>query len=322
MNRRALGLLSLLVAGVLVLGSCGGGRSLVRGQVRRSVVLSTGADGSVASAWGQQLAKEFRSQSGSRELIAETSSGNVANLRRLTIGSADLALTTVDALDPDPGEACVRQTAAGAEDQRRVPLVALARIYDDYLQVVTRADSPVRSIADLAGRKVAVGLTGSGTALAACRVLETARVKVKPLALEPEMGLRALESDDVDAVFWLGEQVQTQGGDAGRLRLVPLGNVAAAVARKYDSVYRAATVPVGGNDDNAVTTVATSMLLIGRSDVEDQTVDDVLRVIFGHRDAMVAAVPAAEATERRSAVFTGGLALHPAAERYYQETKP
>jgi hypothetical protein len=48
----------------------------------------------------------------------------------------------------------------------------------------------------------------------------------------------------------------------------------------------------------------------------------VLSTIFDRRDAIGTEVPAANATDRRTAIWTGGLRLHPAALEYYRRAKP
>ena len=51
---------------------------------------------------------------------------------------------------------------------------AVARVYDDQLHLVTTSGGPVRTVADLRGRRVSVGAPGSGTEITATRLLEVA----------------------------------------------------------------------------------------------------------------------------------------------------
>ena len=59
---------------------------------------------------------------------------------------------------------------------RPVALQALAQIYPSYVQVVTRADSGIGTLADLKGKRVSVGSPDSGTQVVADRVLDVAKV--------------------------------------------------------------------------------------------------------------------------------------------------
>jgi TRAP transporter TAXI family solute receptor len=291
-----------------------------------SLVISTGFPGGTSNAWGLSLARQLKSTDPGLNVNVETSSGNVANLRRLTIGTADLALTTMDATEPQDADHCVTQAAAGASDERRVPLAALGRIYDDYLQIVVRSDSSVHSIADLAHRPVAVGATGSGTALVACRALSATGVTVEPHSLDVGPGLVALGSGGVDAVFWSGAlptQTITDAAAKEPLRLLPLGALADAMHTRYGAAYRAATIPPGRyGGTEQVSTVASPNLLVSRADLDPAMVETVLSTIFSRRDRLALAVPAANATDRRNAIFTGSLSLHPAAIAYYRRMNP
>ena len=85
-----------------------------------------------------------------------------------------------------------------------VAATAMARVYDDYVHLVVRDDSTLATVADLPGRRVAVGPTGSGTALAAQRLLQDQGLQVSTVNLDVvEAGL-ALQARRLDAMFWVG----------------------------------------------------------------------------------------------------------------------
>jgi hypothetical protein len=311
-----------LALAAVVTGSASSGRD----DGRQTVVLALGDPGGEPYAWGLALAGVLGRTRSPFTLDVEPSSGDVANLRRLTIGTADLAMATMDETEPQEADGCVTEAANGATDERRVPLRALGRIFDDYLQVVVRADSPMSSIGDLAGRPVAVGVTGSGTALVACRVLSAGKVRVRAKPLDVDSGLAALATGAVDAVFWSGAlptDAITAAANRLPIRLLPLGGLVDTMRSRYGIAYQPATVPPGVYDGtDQVETLATPNLLVARADADPAMVTDVLTAIFAHRDTIAAAVPAANATDLRTAVLTGSLPLHPAAIAFYQRSKP
>ncbi|KUO89781.1 MAG: hypothetical protein AT708_04630 [Pyrobaculum sp. OCT_11] len=47
-------------------------------------------------------------------------------------------------------------------DKNKVDMRGIISLYPETVQIVVPADSPIKSIYDLAGKKVAVGATGSG----------------------------------------------------------------------------------------------------------------------------------------------------------------
>lgn len=173
---------------------------------RGTVVISAGNTTGVYYAWSQQLAEQLRVTNPRLKVQVNRSGGSIDNLQRLRDGTADLALTTVDATE-STARADLSPTATDVQDAAsalRVPLQALGRIYDDYVQVVVRADSELRSVADLAGKRVAVGEPGSGVALIADRVLQAASISVAERDLGVADGMTALNRREIDAVFWSG----------------------------------------------------------------------------------------------------------------------
>ena len=292
------------------------------------VVISAGNTSGVYYAWSQQLARQMKITNPRLRVEVERSDGSLSNLDRLRAGTADLALTTLDATEL-PAGAAVSPAAVDAQDDvrlTRTPLQALGRIYDDYVQIVVLDGSSLHSVADLAGRRVAVNTRGSGTWLVAGRVLEAANITVDERDLGVNDGIAALEQKKVDAVIWSGgiptPSIATSA-EHHRLRLLPLDDLAGTLRARYGAVYRPATIPPGryrGTED--VVTLASANLLVARADASPAMVTAVLSTIFDRRDRIGAAVPAANATDRRTAIWTGALDLHPAAVAYYRRTKP
>jgi TRAP transporter TAXI family solute receptor len=321
--RRAGVLLSGLTA-VLALLACSPG-PLGGASVRGTLVISTGSPRGVYYAWAQSLSTQLHTTNPSLSVVVEPSSGSVLNLQRLADNTADLALTTVDATeqrDVPPGTV----SAADASDAAAVPLRALARVYDDYLHIVVRADSRLQTVADLAGRPVAVGAKGSGTILIAHRILDAAELTVKERAVDVVAGTQALTSGSVDAVFWSGgipTRAITDAAARTPLRLLPLGRLTAVLQEQYGTAYRPATIPPGRyGSTRPVATLASANLLVCRAAADPELVTAVLTTLFARRDEIAAAVPAASGMDRRTAIWTAGLRLHPAAAAYYRRTKP
>ncbi|GAB6897392.1 TAXI family TRAP transporter solute-binding subunit [Kineosporia succinea] len=281
------------------------------------IVITTGTTAGVYYAWGLALRDQLREAHPSLDVEVVPSSGSIENLQRLSDGTADLAVSAGDAAERTASE---NETESGS-----VPLRAVARIYDDYYHLIVPRGSTLRSVDDLAGHRVAIGDPGSGTALIARRLLGLAEVGVKEKELGIVDGLQALEKGEVDAVFWSGGVPTTAVEDASErmpLRLLGLGDLARRMRAEFGAVYRPAAIPPGRYGiGEQVDTLALANLLVVRADADDELVTAVTSTIFDHRAAIAERVPAANQTDRRSAIFTGGLPLHPAAEAYYRKAK-
>lgn len=113
-------------------------------------------------------------------------------------------------------------------------------LYDEEVHLLARSD--IASLADLAGKRVAVGVENSGTFLTASLVLDLTGTKpAERRQIAPADALPALEAGDIDALFYVAgapTKLFAEGGiDGQKFHLVPITDPTLA------SVYDAATIP-------------------------------------------------------------------------------
>ncbi|MGA6166712.1 TAXI family TRAP transporter solute-binding subunit [Amycolatopsis magusensis] len=260
----------------------------------------------LAGAWAAGLAIE-------RPEVQQTR-GSPDNLARLRAGTADVAFSAADVATDPSGEP---------------KLAALARIYDDYLHVVVRADSPVRSLADLRGRRVAIGSPESGVAVIAQLLLnasglgDPSSLTVRYLGLDESLG--ALERQDIDAFFWSGglptNSISTLANRIP-LRLIDVGEAMPAM-RQANAVYRSATIPGSTYPQSGgpVTTLVVPNFLVVPTTMSDDVAEALTRGLFDARPELAKANTAALSIDLRPAIETAPMALHPGAMRYYRNLK-
>lgn len=236
------------------------------------------------------------------------SDGSVENLETMTTGRAELALTLLDV----------------AEDNReRLGLTAIGRVYENYFQVAVRRDSPVATIADLAGRTVSVGAPGSGAALLSTRVLAAAGLTdaVRPVQQTMQAAADALARGTIDAAMWAGglpTPVFTRV--AGGIRLLDLGTVGDPMRRRYGGVYEPVAIPEGTYGAHpAVTTVGVMNLLVVRRDVSDESVAAVVDLLLDRSASLVPPqAVGSQFLDAQSLILTGSVPLHPGAAAQYR----
>jgi uncharacterized protein len=288
------------------------------------VVLATGSSGGLTHRYGVALAEAAGDQIGA--LRPQSTAGSRESLDLLRDGEAAFALATADVVeeylttDPDGG-ASIR---------------AVARLYDSYLHLVVAADSAVHRLADLRGRRVAVGTLGSGTPLLVHRLLIAAgidpSIELTWFEISPRAAVGALATSTIDAFFYvdgLGAPELVRWTDAGTLRFVDLADAAADLpaARSCPAtacaVYRAGTMPAGTYPGLAValTTVAVPTLLLTSAHAGDDAVRRLTGLVFDSAAPIADAIPAARQIDRHAAIFTGAVPLHPGARTYYRTTK-
>jgi TRAP transporter TAXI family solute receptor len=322
----------LLVAAVVALVGAAGFWAAVgppeTGGPRGTVVLTAGLQRGVYYSWATALAVETERAYPGLTVTVVGSSGSLDNIERVAEGVADVGLSTEDVTEDHDAQTGLPMSPGGTTPQPvdRSRLVSLARVYDDYVHVVVRADSTIRTLADLQGRVVATGRPGSGVAVVTQRVLAEAGVRVQMREDDLVGTTQALAERRVDALFWIGGLPTGAVADLARrveVRMLPLDGISERMRERYGVAYRPAQIPAGSYGlDAPVATIASPNLLVAHRDVDPEIVTALLDTMFRRRDAIAAAVPAANALDRRTAISSGSLPLHPAAAAYYRNSKP
>jgi TRAP transporter TAXI family solute receptor len=315
-------LLAAAVAAVFAAG-CGGGADEPDRHVE-PLAVATGGKGGIYALYGAAYARAIsRRLPGYRGVPVETT-GSVQNLLRLRDGRADIALTLGDtALDAVEG-----REAFG----RPVPLRVLAQIYRSYVQVVAPAGSPIRTLADLKGRRVSVGSPDSGTMVVAERLLALAGVDSRKGLERSELGIdesaRALADGSIDAFFWSGGVPTAALRDLARrtpVRLLELGRWNRELRRRFGGVYEDAPIPAGAYEGVSapIRTISIPNYVVVPERMNEALAFDLAKLLFSSRADLGRANPEARALDRATAAqVIAPLQLHPGAQRYYERAGP
>lgn len=322
-RRRVLGVLRSMVAVVLstavLLGMSGCDVNPKIGDGQQLAIASGGTTG-VYYNYGTHLAEVL-----SRELDADfrlqETEGSVDNLLRIGSGQATFGFAQSDA-------AANALTGEGIFGEP-IPIRAIARLYDEYVHVVVRRDSDVEDLHDLVGRPVSLGAKNSGVNLVAMRVLEAVGVdssSVENLELGPDAAIEALRDGTIDAFFWVGG-VPTPGleqlSKKTPIRLLAIeADTVESLNNDYIGSYRISEFPLGsyGWETPTMTMTVPNYLVVSR-DASPELVRAVTRELFAARTELAQHVPTAALLDRRQAIFTDPIELHPGAIEYYVESK-
>lgn len=290
-----------------------------------SITLSTGNQAGVYFEYGTLLKKELAKDMPDLKVKLQASNGSQENVQRVADGDADFAIVAADAVDT------YDDAHPGAADRLR----AVARLYDDYLQLVVPYDSPVKQLSDLRGKRVGTGLKDSGVRLMADRVLEAAGVDPQKDITAMDEGIDSgpqhLKDGAIDAFFWSGG-VPTKGLQklvgSFKFRFVPIP--AELIAKMHDKnpatrFYRATNMPEDAypkvQGGKTVATVAVANLLITRADTSTRLAEWMTRTVIKSRDEIGHHVHSAQLVDLRTAIYTDPLRLHDGARRYYRSVK-
>ncbi len=317
-RRRIIRTLSCVV--VLVGALCGVTACQPASETGRPVAIAGGDPSGVYYSYAASLAGVASDTLGGVFTVRETQ-GSVENL--LLVGAGDAVAgfaqgdTTVDAI-----------RAEGSFEQA-LPIRAAARVYDEYVHVVVPAGSEVASLADLPGRVVSLGAEGSGVQVIAHRVLAAAGVsldQVHDTSLGLEESIAAMQQGEIEAFFWVGG-LPTPGIERLQASLpIRLLSIDAATVDRVNNghagVYQLADFPVGTYGLTGPTvTMTVPNYLIASATAPEQLIYELLQVLFDSRSLIAEQVPAARTLDRRQAIFTSPIGLHPGAAQYYRDAR-
>ena len=292
--------------------------------------IGTGGAGGVYHVYGTGLAEVTGSRPDT-EITALTTAASVENNLLVADGSMDAAFTLADV--------AALAVSGEAPFEGPLPVSAVARLYDNHTHVVVRADSPYRSVSDLAGGTVSVGAMGSGTEMMADRLLNQAGLEpvaegedpashpagVTRLQLSIGSSALALENGRIDAFFWSGGLPTHAVGDLAErfpIRLLDLSDHVPGLIEEYGEYFSELPVPAGTYKDvPAVRTIGVPSLLVVNSRMPEDRAEAFTRLLFESQAELVEIHPVALHLHPRSAIATLPVPLHPGAARYYQSVK-
>jgi TRAP transporter TAXI family solute receptor len=292
------------------------------GKVRLSI--ATGGTGGVYYPYGGGIAKIISENIPNVEATAEVTAASVDNLKFLRDRKADIAFVTADTLyDAVEGR--------GVFEGTKLPIRALASLYENYTQVVTLDSSPVKTLTDMKGKVISVGSAGSGTEVTAFRVLEAAGINpsndIHRQGLGVVQSVDALKDGKIDAFFFNGglptaailDLAHTPGF---KIRMISNAEVLEGLHRTYgESLYALGKVPAGtyAGVDTDTPVVSIMNILAVHESMPEQLAFDITRTLFQRQADLVAIHPEAKKLSLQSAVKNSPAMFHPGAIRYYKE---
>lgn len=242
--------------------------------------------------------------------------GSVANLRMLEAHEAQFAIAQND---------IARMARHGRGRFSGVPqpgLRALASLFPEPIHVVARADRGIASIGDLAGKRVDLGLPGSGTHATALAILASAGVPASAFAEGGGRSLRdaaaALAADRIDAFFatiHAPAREITRLAASTRIAIVPLGPSRELVEMGLVPItLQPLTYP---GQAAPIPTLAATAMMVTREDVPAAQVNAAMTLLFDATGAVGRRGALPQLDPRRAAEGVT-IPFHPAAQSFLE----
>ena len=316
-------LLSGLVGFCLILASCGGrDEAGAPAPERRFLSIGTAPPGGAFFVVGGALGEVLNEFGGDRgwQVTAEATKGSQENIRRLSTGELDFALSNAAiTYFGVRGEAGWEKAHAVRAVMTLAPNVAL---------FVTPRGSGIEAVGDLAGKRVVIGPAGAGFAYFVEPILAAHGVSYDDFELlnGTQAAAVGLLADGSAAAAFLGGAVPTssitQAATSQDILFVPFEDEAIDQLVAGYPFFDRATIPAGtyrNQDEDFRGMNVGSMHLITAAGQDEELVYQVTRMIWENRERVVEKHPAGRAIKEEVVVRDTGTEFHPGAVRFYRE---
>ena len=256
--------------------------------------------------------------------VAQATPGSIENLRLINAGQIESGFAQADLA----GWAYKGSNVFAAAGPLR-KLQAIASLFPEAAHLVVRAESPIRSLADLAGKRISVGEAGSGSAADAAVLLAAAGLSDNDLTrknLRPGPAAAELKAGTLDALFQVGGYPAPAIRDLATtipIRLVPIeGKIVDALEKDF-GFYSRTEIPAGTYPgvDSGTPSLGFSALWLVNADIDSDLVYAITQSLWHPATAKLLAAldPIGKRIRLDRALDGLSVPLHPGAGRFYRE---
>jgi TRAP transporter TAXI family solute receptor len=281
----------------------------------------TGGTSGVYYPMGVALSQIYAKALPNAKVSVQATKASAENLNLLQAGRGEIAFTLGDSLS----DAWKGDEEAGFKTPLK-KLRGVAAIYPNYIQIVAAADSGIKTLADLKGKRVSVGAPKSGTELNSRAIFKAAGMSYKDFSKTEYLpfgeSVELMKNRQLDATLisaGLGVAALRDLSTSVKISIVTIP--ADITAKIGDPAYQAAVIPAktyeGQNAD--VQTIKVQNFLVTHEGVSTDTVYLLTKSMFDNLDLLYSAHAAAKVITKADAPKGMPLPLHPGAEKYYRE---
>jgi len=313
--------ISILLCALLIGFVCVSWAAESTEQTRQKTILTiaTGGEAGVYYPLGVGLANLLTNHLENVEVTAKTSDASAANIKLIADREVALAFVQND----------VAFRAVNGERPFREPvrnLSMIAALYPEFVQFVTAHGNGVNYISDLKGRRVSVGSIESGSIDSVAAILSAAGITyadINAVFLDFASTALRIQEGELDAGIVIAgypAPALTALGARMDINLVVFEEELLGRLSAYPFFTRG-VIPAGtySGIDHDTPTIAVMALLVCDSDLPDELVYSITRVIFENLPELAPAHPKAEMISLDTALTGASIPLHPGAARFFAE---
>ena len=279
----------------------------------------TGGDQGTYYGFGSVLAQAITTNGNGTKVTAVVSNGSQDNIEQMQMNVAQLGFVQSDVMSyAYNGERLF-------EGHPVENFSTVAALYMEQVQIVT-CDPEIQSVADLKGKTVSIGASGSGVYYNALDILAAYGLTEDDInAQYQDFGNSAdsLQDGKIDAAFVVAGAPTvaiTTLATSRDIYLVGLDDEHIAALKETSPYYEEYIIPEGTYEGVPETkTVAVSAVVIARDDVSEEDVYNICYTIFENVDTITASHAKGAELDLEYAASMTSVPYHPGAARYFSE---
>ena len=280
----------------------------------------TGGSSGTYFAFGGNIAQHATNNAGI-EVLALEGSGSKANCQDLQAGNAELAFCQSDVM-----AYAYEGTNLFATEGKIDNFSTVAALYMEQVQIVT-LDPSIKTVADLKGKRVSIGATGSGVYFNAVDILGAygmTEADIIPTYQGFGDSANSLKDGQIDAAFVVSGAPTTAIVELATTKTTYIVELEDEYITKLlaDSPYYAkAVIPAGtyNGQTKDATTVAVGAVILVRNDVPEEAVYALTADIFDNAASLVSTHPKYGELSLDFGASITSVPYHAGAAKYFTE---
>ena len=280
----------------------------------------TGGSSGTYFAFGGNIAQHATNNAGI-EVLALEGSGSKANCQELQAGNAELAFCQSDVM-----AYAYEGTNLFATEGKIDNFSTVAALYMEQVQIVT-LDPNIKTVADLKGKRVSIGATGSGVYFNAVDILGAygmTEADIIPTYQGFGDSANSLKDGQIDAAFVVAGAPTTAIVELATTKTTYIVELEDEYITKLlaDSPYYAkAVIPAGtyNGQTKDATTVAVGAVILVRNDVPEEAVYALTADIFDNAASLVSTHPKYGELSLDFGASITSVPYHAGAAKYFTE---
>lgn len=301
---------------------CGLG-AVTTAQAQQYLRIGTGGTAGTYFPIGNLIAR-VTSQPQKIVVTAHASNGSLGNVIAVSGGALESGFSQADV-------ATWARTGSGIfEGRGALPgLRLIANLFPESMHMVVRADSGIKSFADLRGKRVALDEAGSGTLVDARHVLAAyglSEADLQPEYIKPNLASSKLIAGTLDGFFFVGgtpaAAITELAASGVAITLLPIDGAAAEELRAKSPFLQPDTIAAHTYKGvGAVQTLAVGAQWVTNEKVSAELIYQVTKALYSAeaQKALASGHPKGKFINLNNAVQGAGIPFHPGAQRFYRE---